>query len=776
MFRRTNRRTWNSWLGGLLLASVALAIGSASTLAQQAEPKRRDSRLKPPEVTYEVKVEPATARPGETVTYTVMVKVAKPWHIYAWAAEQAGEGPRSTQFDFFSTSGLTGDHAWKSNEPPTRKKEPAFPDLEAVEFHEGEVEWSTTLTVPANAKPGKYPLQAQMFFQICNDSACQPPTYTTLPEAVLTVVKDDGAGGGGAASGRFFRPAGLTAFETLALIGLQETPVEAESTSDPATPAPAAIAPATGVIGKETEVEAKMREGLVPFLVFAALNGLLALLMPCVWPMVPITVNFFLKQGQAKGKRPIGLALVYCVSIIGIFTAIGLFFSIAFGAASTNELGNNPWLNLLFGLAFIAMGLSLLGMFEIRLPSSWLNKSSSLESKGGIIGVMFMAVTLTITSFTCTAPLVGQLLFLAAKGSYLYPTLGLLTFASVLALPFFVLALVPSLLQSVPRSGDWMNSVKVVGGLLEIAAAFKFLNTAEVSFRGGKASEAILDTQVVLSVWVITAVVAGIYMLGMFRTDHDQAEIKVGPLRLVGGTMFLALALYLVPALFGTPPRSEIYESIAGIFPQDSLAELDSRVLVAEKVQRGFNESLREFAGAAPGLLAGGGGALPELQEAVEATSTDPKEAIRQKREIMGEVAWGFSYEAALEEAKAKNRPVLIDFTGVNCANCRTMEAKVIPKPEVIDQLKNFVRVRLYTDFVPIGSLSKLDTEYLAEDNLALEQELVNQTTSPLYVVLDPSGAVLAQQAYDTNVSTFVSFLKDGLAKHETSASKVAKK
>ncbi|GIW88933.1 MAG: hypothetical protein KatS3mg108_3257 [Isosphaeraceae bacterium] len=747
-----------------LIALLALAVACP---AQEPKPKRRDSRVKPPEVTYQTRIEPATAKPGDTVTLSVTVKVAPPWHIYAHAPTQPVEGPRATQFDLFDPAGLVPSNTWTPDSPPLRKKEPAFPDLDVVEFHEEQVTWSTTLKVPADAQPGRRSIKAQIYFQICDETACKPPTYATLPEATLEILAPNAAGGGAARTGRPFRPEAVLAALTVAL----QDPPAAISAPEASS---ASTAPATS---ESSQAESKIREGLVPFLLFAALNGLLALLMPCVWPMVPITVNFFLKRSQSSGGRPIGLALTYCLAIIGIFTGIGLFFSIVFGAASTTALGNNAWLNLLFGLAFIAMGLSLLGLFEFRLPSAWLNKSAALESKGGLIGVVFMAVTLTITSFTCTAPLVGQLLFLASRGHYLYPTLGLLTFATVLALPFFVLALVPSLLQSVPRSGDWMNSVKVVGGLLEIAAAFKFLNTAETSFRGGQASEAILDAQVVLSIWVVSALVAGLYLLGLFRTDHDLETPKVGPIRLVSGTLFLALALYLTPALFGNPPESELYRSIAGIFPQDSLQEFDSAGRIRGYVKRDLNTvfaQLNQDPSAPVASPADRGGGSPTLEVAVEATSSDPQLAIRQHRELIGDLSWGYSYDAALEEAQKTQRPILIDFTGVNCANCRTMEAKVMPAPAVEELMRQFIRVRLHTDFVPIPTLTEDQRLDLGEDNLDLELRLVNQSTSPYYVILDPSGSVLAQQAFDPNVAPFVAFLQNGLSRFQANGGKVA--
>jgi thiol:disulfide interchange protein DsbD len=744
------------------------AIGEEATslvLVTQDEkpaPKRRDSRIKPPEVSYEAAIEPANAKPGDAVTYKVTVKVDEPWHIYAWAAEQPKEGPRSTQFDLFGVADLVPGKEWKPDELPIRKKEPAFPDLDAVDFHENQVVWSMPLTVPKDAAAGKRTIRSQIYFQICNQVACKPPTYATLPPAELTVSD----GGEPCAAIVPTREELLTALIPLTTVMYQAAPAPAET---------AALELPAGETGDA------IREGLPAFILLALTHGLFAVLMPCVWPMVPITVNFFVKQSQAKGGRPVGLALVYCLAIIGIFTAIGLLVSIFFGAAATTKLGNNPWVNLVFAIAFFAFGLSLLGLFEIRLPSALLNASSTAESRGGVLGVMFMAATLTITSFTCTAPLVGSLLFMASKGSYFYPVVGLLAFSTVLSLPFLAVALVPSLLTKVPRGGDWMNAVKVVGGLLEIGAAFKFLNTAEVSFHGGLAAEAFFDTQVVLSLWVILALVCGIYLLGIFRTSHDLDEVKIGPGRLLTGVLFLAFALFLSPALFGNPPKSRIYDSIVGIFPPDA-GELDASTRISREVVASLESSAGS--GRAPSTIdvtvAAPDTKAPltvqdnSLDRPVKATSKDPKVAIREEREVNG-VSWGLSYEAALEQAKAEKKPVLIDFTGVNCANCRTMEQAVIPRPEVVGELRRFVPVRLYTDFVPIESIEKQDAEFLGEDNLDLEQGLVGQTTSPFYVIVDSDGKVLTQKAFDTSVPAFVDFLKNGLAKFETAA-KVASK
>jgi thiol:disulfide interchange protein DsbD len=381
---------------------------------------------------------------------------------------------------------------------------------------------------------------------------------------------------------------------------------------------------------------------------------------------------------------------------------------------------------------------------------------------------MFMALTLTITSFTCTFPVVGALLVAATRGQYFYPIVGMLVFSTVLALPFFLLALAPGLLTRLPKSGDWMNAIKVVGGLVEIGAAFKFLNTAEVGF-GATPENAWFDAQVVLAVWVVLAAVCGIYLLGLFRTDHDHDAVKVGPGRILFGSLFLCLAIYLAPALFGNPPRGKIYDTIVGILPQDA-GELDTSERVIHETAANLRNSMSAGMGAAPAALARGSenpgnqaAALPQVGAKVKATSTDPKLAIREEKTFHG-VQWGLSFDEAVERAKTERRNVLIDFTGVNCANCRTFERAVMPKPEVVELMRQFVTVQLYTDRVPIESITADDRESLAIENLEREAELTGETTSPLYVVLDREGKVLGKMGFDANPAVFVEFLKTRLS------------
>jgi thiol:disulfide interchange protein DsbD len=704
--------------GSLVDPLATLPRAEAQADAPSPAPKRKDSgvRVRPREASFQTAVVPAEAKAGDTVEYRVTATVEPPWHIYAYAATQPDEGPQVTQFDLFDPAGLTPVGTWTPAEPPHQQPEPAFPDLPFVSYHEGSVTWTLKLQVPPGTAPGPRTIRSQILFMLCDDSGCKPPTYWTLPDAVLTVA-----------------PGGAEASAAIAPAPTAETPTTPPPPETATTPAAAPAA--------RTDIEQRIDKGLLSFLLFAALGGLAALAMPCVWPMVPVTVNFFVKQGQSTGRSTTGLAITYCLAIIAIFTLIGVAFSAILGASSLQVLANNGWLNLFVAVMFLAFGLSLLGLFEIQLPSFLLNASAQGEGRGGLIGVIFMALTLTITSFTCTFPVVGGLLVLASRGSYLYPILGLMTFATVVALPFFLLALAPGLLQRMPRSGDWMNAVKVVGGLVEIGAAFKFLNTAELGF-GTLPDDAWIDSQVMLAAWVALSIVSGIYLLGLFRTDHDHEAPRVGPIRLLTGVLFLFAALYISPALWGVPPQSRPYNRlVVGLLAKDYASDMN------RLAARG-----------------GGNGGGPAQEMEVQATSTDPSRAEREEKVFHG-VQWGLSLDQARETAKAEGRPILIDFTGVNCANCRQMEIEVLPRPEIVELLRQFVTVAQFTDSVPIGSLSPDSRIDLAEKNRDRQADMVGDVTTPLYVVLTPDGKAVASKGGYIPAAEYRSFLESALAK-----------
>lgn len=743
---------------GLLTVSASFLAPDAWARADDPKPRAHDSnpRAKPRSAKLTTSIEPATAAPGETVTLKVKAELNPTYHIYQYTKTPTtgSDSPIYTSFDLFDTGGLEVVGEWTASKDPIKHADPNFPNVPFVEYFEDDVTWSVKLKVPANAAPGEKTIQVQARYMICNDSTCSPPGRWTLPTAKVTI----GAGGNTSSSAtppavapvaaKPAPPTALVAKESPAPAPAPSASTARSESSSPSAP-PSLNKPVTDSSagssapagdgspseGTKSDIERKAEEGILPFLLTSILGGLFALVMPCVWPMVPITVNFFVKQGQGKdghGKAT-GLAVIYCLSIIGVFTAVGVLFSFFFSSSALQNIANTAWLNIFVAAMFLLFGLSLLGLFEIRLPSFLLNASSRGESRGGLVGVIFMALTLTITSFTCTFPVVGGLLVMASQGKFLYPIIGLATFSTVLALPFFVLALAPGLISKMPRSGDWMNTVKVVGGLVEIGAALKFINSAELAFV--TADDAWINASVMLTCWIALSLVCGLYLLGIFQTDHDHDAVKVGPGRLVFGALFLGLALHLTPALFGHAPESKIWENVVGLLPPDAIR-------------------LRETAA---------GGSSAE----VKATSTDPDEAARQQKSFHG-VVWGMSLDEAKERAVAESKPILIDFTGQNCSNCRKMEATVFPRSEVVRLLNRFVTVQLYTDFQPINSITADQRKAIGLRNQNLELDLVAEATNPFYVVLSPSGKVLGGIGGYNEPRVFIDFLNKALSKAES--------
>ncbi len=758
---------------GLLTVSASLLAPSAWARADDPKPKAADSnpRAKPKSAKLTTSIEPATAAPGETVTLQVKAELNPTYHIYQYTKTPTtgSDSPIYTSFDLFDTGGLEVVGEWTASKDPIKHADPNFPNVPFVEYFEEDVVWSVKLKVPAGAAPGEKTVRVQARYMICNDSTCSPPGRWTLPAAKVTI------GAGGKTSASAAPPAAAPVAARHEPAAAKENPAPAAPAASTAVaakegPTPAsATAPATTTARSESssspsaagssvqpvanssagsstqagasypsesstksEIERKAEEGILPFLLTSIIGGLFALVMPCVWPMVPITVNFFVKQGQGKegNRKATELAVIYCLSIIGVFTAVGVLFSFFVSASALQTLANKAWLNIFVAGMFLLFGLSLLGLFEIRLPSFLLNASAKGESRGGLIGVFFMALTLTITSFTCTLPVVGGLLFMASKGDFLYPIIGLATFSTVLALPFFILALAPSLISKMPRSGDWMNAVKVVGGLIEIGAALKFINSAELAYV--TADDAWINAPVMLTSWIALSLVCGLYLLGVFSTDHDHDAVKIGPGRLIFGALFLGLALHLTPALFGHAPESKIWENVVGLLPPDAVR-----------------------------LRATTAGGSPAD---VKATSADPDKAAREQKSFHG-VAWGMSFDEAKERALAEGKPILIDFTGQNCANCRKMEATVFPRSEVIQLLNRFVTVQLYTDFQPINSITADQREAIGRRNQNLELDLVSESTNPFYVVLSPSGKVLGGIGGYNEPRVFIEFLNKALSK-----------
>ncbi|MDE6718190.1 MAG: thioredoxin family protein, partial [Muribaculaceae bacterium] len=448
------------------------------------------------------------------------------------------------------------------------------------------------------------------------------------------------------------------------------------------------------------------------------LGGLIALVTPCVWPMIPMTVSFFLKQNKSRSKS-IAAAVTYGISIIVIYVLLGLLVTIIFGASALNELATSAGFNIAFFLLLVLFAVSFMGGFEITLPSSWSNKmDSKVDSTTGYLSIFFMAFTLALVSFSCTGPIIGTLLVEAAASSnFISPAVGMAGFSIALALPFTLFAIFPTVLKSVPKSGGWMNTVKVVLGFLELALALKFLSVADLAY-GWR----ILDREVFVSLWIIIFGLLGVYLLGKITFPHDSKVEKIGVPRFLLACISLAFAVYMLPGLWGAPLKS-----ISAFAPPVSTQD--------------FN------------LYDG----------SVHASSSDYEEGMRMARDL--------------------HKPVMIDFSGFGCVNCRKMEAAVWTNPEVKSIIENdYVLITLMVDDKkplpePIKVTEKDGTERTLRtygDKWSyLERNKFGANAQPYYVLVDNNGKPIAQPySYDENVPKYLNFLRSGIERYKTQNSK----
>jgi thiol:disulfide interchange protein len=407
------------------------------------------------------------------------------------------------------------------------------------------------------------------------------------------------------------------------------------------------------------------------------LGALAMLFTPCVFPMIPITVSICLKQSQKENHNALMTAGVYALTIIVMLTA-----SMMILGTLVQTWANNVWVNLALGFLMVYFALSLFGMYEIELPRALANFTNAREDKGGYLGVIFMALTFTITSFTCTGPFIGPILAAnnETKMTFGMRLLASLTYSATFAAPFFVLALFPSLTRKLPKSGGWLNSVKVVMGFIEVALAFKFLSISDLGFFPGQPM--FFNYETVLCAWIGLSIACGLYLLGIFRLPHDSpVEYLSVPRMLLAGAC-LSFAIYITPALWRITPQGFVGANVVAFLPLDT------------KIQPGENQS--------------------------------------------GDTEWYRDYETAYKEAVAKDKLIFIDFTGQNCANCRYNEKNVFPLPEVQQELKKYVRVQLYTDTVPDATLSAAEAEKLAAKNSGLRENTFNDSSNPLYAIIQP--------------------------------------
>jgi thiol:disulfide interchange protein DsbD len=503
------------------------------------------------------------------------------------------------------------------------------------------------------------------------------------------------------------------------------TAVTSFTTSEPvdSTQVKAEVKPAT-----ESPKEEEDR-GLLTIFFLAFVGGLAALLTPCVFPMIPMTVSFFTKQSKnpGQGKRN---AILYGISIIAIYVVLGLAITAIFGADALNALSTNPWFNVFFFLLLIVFAASFLGAFEIMLPNSWANKVDKQADRGGVIGILFMALALAIVSFSCTGPIVGTLLVESASKGGIAPIIGMLGFSSALALPFMLFAMFPSWLHSLPKSGGWLNTVKVSLGFLELALAFKFLSNADLVLQLH-----LLEREVFLAIWIAVFGAWALYLLGKITTPHDSPVTYISVGRLSLGLLVLAFTIYMIPGLFGAPLK------LISAFPPPQT----------------YSESPMGFFGSNAAASENGLPNGAEIGPHGLTVFTD--------------------YDKGLAYAKTVNKPVMLDFTGFACVNCRKMENNVWSDEKVLDVLKNdVVLISLYVDDkreLPKNeqTVSKITGNEITSIGDKWTEFIITKyqtNTQPFYVLIDLEEQKLNKPiSYTPDIDDYLAWLNEGISKYK---------
>lgn len=646
------------------------------------------------------------AKVGETIEIVFTVTIDKGWHLYS-SDFDPNVGPIVTSIkvkpnDSFQLVG--GLKAINS-----KKKHDEIFDGE-VKYFEGKGEFRQTVKI-LKENPvieGSYDSQACQ-----DDGSCVPVRGNFKLEALKVSAADP-------KQGEAVTPTKKTDDNT-------PEPSAVAPTPQPSPEAPSGQSP-TLQATPPTEADGS----LWGFAIAAFLSGLVALLTPCVFPMIPMTVSYFTKRSHSRAEA-ITRASVYGLSIILIYTLIGTIVSRINGPAFANFLSTHWAPNLAFFLIFVLFGLSFLGWFEIVLPSSLVNKVDAQADKGGWAGIFFMAFTIVLVSFSCTGPIVGSILVASAGGEVLKPIVGMVAFSAAFAVPFALFAMFPQWLKSLPKSGGWLNSVKVVLGFLELALALKFLSIADQVYHWR-----ILDREVFLAFWIVIFALIGFYLLGKIRLPHDSKVESVSIPRMVLAICTFAFVVYMIPGLFGAPLKA-----LSGYLPP---------------------LTTQDFAF----------GGSPSNPSGLASSSTKPRhsELFKLPHGLQGY----FDLKEATAQARLQNKPIFIDFTGHGCVNCRKMEEYVWSQPEVLKRLQDdFVVVALYVDDkteLPETEwyVSKYDGEEkrsIGDQNADLQIVKFNNNAQPYYCLITPNGELLHEPvAFNTDVAAFVKFLDTAKAKY----------
>ena len=629
---------------------------------------------------------------GDIVWVTIKAKTDKYWHTYSTKhiENSYGLGPIETTIELADKKLGTIEGDIKVPKPHVEYDEGFETNIETLE---GSWEWKVPIRLRSDlegAVKGKF----KIGFQMCDTASCLPPDEVAVPFTITVTQASSGA---------------LQVDSTSRDVGVTTTSSASSSTSQAAS-----VAPATPAAGND-ELSEEKRKGLFSFFFYAMGIGFLALLTPCVFPMIPITVSFFTKRNEKERAKAIRDAFVYALGIISTFTLIGIVFSALFGATSVQDLAANPWMNLSIGVLFVALAFNLFGAYEIQVPVSIMNKLNKKAQGTGVLSVLLMGLVFSLTSFTCTVPFVGTLLLSAASGDYLYPAVGTLGFASAFAIPFFFLALFPSLLAALPRAGGWMNNMKVVMGFLEIAAAIKFFSTAEFVWGIG-----ILPRDVFLAIWVGVIFLIVLYVLGSFEMKLDTKVEKVSGLRAVFAVMFASLGFYFFNGMMGNPLQADL----EALLPPDNY------------------QQLIDMSSAGP---VSGDGLSAVTADKTGVGSMEDKV----KRSVgLNHDAWLNDLNRAKQVAKETGKPIFIDFTGFACTNCRQMEKSMFPRSSVQQRFDQMVLVQLFTD--------RKEEPYITNQNIMKQYGTV---ANPLYVILKPDGSYIAQSSYTRDEAAFLKFL-----------------
>lgn len=658
---------------------------------------------------------------GEEIDLVFKATIDKNWYLYS-SEFPCEDGPIKTTFTFNPNASYQLVGSLKAVNPIDKYDDVFECDVKIFkgtgEFRQRIKVLSKDLTIA-----GEYD------YQVCSDvdGKCIPFTEE------FTFSDFSVSGSGAALVSAPVKPVKEEPATTPTSTPSQQEPVQTAPTPDSVGTAPSEATTndkVTGPVLDESILEGESSFGNESFwalLVLAFVAGLTSLITPCVFPMIPMTVTFFLKDAQSR-REGIKKAIIFGLSIIVLYSSAGTLFAVLLGAEGLNALATNWALNLFIFAVFIVFALSFFGLFEINAPHQLVNKVDRQAEKGGLLGVFFMAFTLVLISFSCTVPIVGSVLALSAGGQILKPIMMMFAYSLAFALPFTFFAFFPEMIKSMPKSGGWLNSVKVTLGFLELALALKFFSIADQAYHWG-----LLDRDINIALWIVIFSLLGFYLLGKLRLPHDSALEKIPVGRLIFAIAVFAFVVYLIPGLWGAPLKA-----LAGYLPPQHTHDFDLVTLTRNTRSNEICEP--------------------------------PKYAdfLHLPHGIKGY----FDYEEALACARQQNKPLFIDFTGHGCTNCREMEAVVWSDPQVLERLKNdFVVVALYVDDkteLPESEwyTSKHDNKVkktIGKQNADLQITNLENNAQPFYVLVGRDERVLAwPYGYDRSVEGFVRFLERG--------------